>query len=886
MKLLKVAVCLALVLIATALIGQSTTSPLEKPINKKYLEHLIKIGIDSVREAHGLLPLANDVILYRAASHHAEYLQSTNDFSHVERVEGYETPQDRANAYGAKNYLLYENIAMIPYNVPVKDKDGSKKTYRTYGELANAFVIGWVNSPGHYQNMITPPLNITGVSIEFDSGSTKVYAVQKFADVLYQYHFEEDKAFFTYSQFVPAPLVSNFAYPEQKNSNYPHKLKNPNMEPAEYLKLQKMINQIAGHKEIKVDGRTIWVKMYLNASTLLNFLEDADDGLAIEIIEYTPFDCNNPEYYTLDSRRNKASELSDTILVPVYRKKLMKGFKPRRPSTWSRIRRELKKKDDERNVLTKVIDGIRMPYTPDQFKAQLGKIPKGLKNYNEINLVYIKGKQIIRVNHFSSVCGEFYNEFHPLFPERVKSKFVYQPIATVKEYDFDFHFKKGKSTYSYQDLKPVLDSLTDDAFIVLNAKVNAFSSVEGSEEVNLKLQKERAQSIIKAFQDKQTLPIQPEISAEINWELFKTQIDSTEELSHLRGLSKLELQDSLKQDVFVRRLEKYLAKQRVAKVKIKTQYDLNDSTLADFLWDEYKRLIGKLERYERDKDTLFTYVLDTLVAMQEFTFQKILQKKLPVSLLHDFIHTAVAGSTNLYVNRYFYYEYFNIPANKRGIQLEDLRDYSTENYFHSLGAYNYLIRAIRDWDGKSKFDGQEIDLTSSIIANIGRKNPELDSAVKKLKINFYFKAANYFFMKDEWVEKNEYLTRIYAAYYNSPDLAEDHALRLAKFFIELKNSALASNILKPFAHSSNKEILILIAKLNYVNPIEYQSEDYPNQLIALYEKLDPADWCGMFVGNCNISFQILDSENFRNFYCEKCSEFKNYAQSPEKWPTE
>ena len=220
---------------------------------------------------------------------------------------------------------------------------------------------------------------------------------------------------------------------------------------------------------------------------------------------------------------------------------------------------------------------------------------------------------------------------------------------------------------------------------------------------------------------------------------------------------------------------------------------------------------------------------------------------------------------------------------KRGIKWEQLRDYSTEDYFHSLGAYNYLIKAIKDWDGKSKFNGQKADLTEAIISNISRKNPELDSLVQKLRINFLFKTASYFYNSDNWVKKDEYLVRIYAAYDNDTTLNEEKSLRLAKFFIEFKNSELARMILQPHAESSNKETLILLAKLNYYNSIEYKNERYANSLVELFPKLLPEDWCGMFVGNCNISFQVFDSENLRKFYCDKCSRYKNIAQTPEKW---
>ncbi|MBL7931341.1 MAG: hypothetical protein JNL60_05550, partial [Bacteroidia bacterium] len=91
--------------------------------NEKYLEHLIKEGIDSVRLAHNLKPLYNDSILYVAAKYHAEYLFTKKDIGHTE-PENPKTfdPQKRAEYFGAVNYLVGENVAFTFVNSPTKSK--------------------------------------------------------------------------------------------------------------------------------------------------------------------------------------------------------------------------------------------------------------------------------------------------------------------------------------------------------------------------------------------------------------------------------------------------------------------------------------------------------------------------------------------------------------------------------------------------------------------------------------------------------------------------------------------------------------------------------------------------------------------------------------------
>lgn len=856
-----------------------------KSLNSKYLEHLIKTGIDSVRTAHQLLPVVNDSILYLAAQHHANYLEEIGKLSHLENNTLYKTPTDRANHFGAVNYQVYENIAYTYYNVPLKDKKGKKTTAVSYQQLANQFVIGWVNSPGHYQNIITPNIEITGLAIKKDKNSNRVYAVQKFAEVLFKYSFTEPKHIFPYSDYQPLDPIQEFPFTNSFQTTYPYGLKASSKSSDELKNINQVIEKLSGYRELEVDdNNNVWIKMYLQAEHLLNFIETNQDGLAIEVIKYKPYDCGNPAYYTWSTRRNQASELSDTLLLPVFRKKLMRGFKPKRKSTLKRIKKELKKKESELNLYQKIMAGIRLPYTPDKFKYKLAKLPKNMEGYNEINLVFIKDNEIVRVSHFSDVCGEHYEEFHPVAALRSQGSFEYIPVAPIKEYEFDFHFKKGKTDYKYEDLKPVLDSLTDDEFIVLNAKIHAFSSVEGSEKINLALQERRANNIIKAFQSKQSSIISPTISTTINWPLFYEQIDSNPELIHLKGLPQSALKDSLLNKKFTAKNEQFLAEQRIAKVQISTKYNLNSNTLQKFIFQEYEHYIQKIEQLEEGETNDFEQLLDTLLAIQEYCFQQVLLNNLPENTLHLLKHTAKKGTMKLYVNHWYYLDYFKVPIAKRSIQWESLESYSQLNSFVPVGAYNYMIKAIENWDPKTNFNGAKDEEVLSVFYNLQYAFPDSTQAIENLQINYWFKNADHHFNRDNWVKKEEYLLRIYKYYAAKQKLSVTKIIKLAKYFIELKSPTLAQGIISRYSGELNKELKILSLKLDYFNSIEYHSDAYASSLLEARSYLSQSEWCGLFVGDCNISFQVFDAKVLRDFYCEECRDFKNYAQQPEKWP--
>ena len=106
-------------------------------INTKYLEHLIKEKVDSVRISLNLKPLANDSTCFLAAKDHSDYMVREKSFSHNQvRGSNKEKPQDRVNFYGGVNYLAGENLGRTYINKRMRDKKGmeysaSRKIYKT-----------------------------------------------------------------------------------------------------------------------------------------------------------------------------------------------------------------------------------------------------------------------------------------------------------------------------------------------------------------------------------------------------------------------------------------------------------------------------------------------------------------------------------------------------------------------------------------------------------------------------------------------------------------------------------------------------------------------------------------------------------------------------------
>lgn len=146
------------------------------------LEQLIKEKIDSVRIKKNRKALSIDEILYKAAMHHSEYIKKTGKLSHTETgKKEFKSPQDRADFYGAQQLLVGENILWSDYNLNITSDRGKKFNARSIESLANALVTIWLESPGHYKNLLLNEYTLTGVAVVFNTTENRVYVTQVFA---------------------------------------------------------------------------------------------------------------------------------------------------------------------------------------------------------------------------------------------------------------------------------------------------------------------------------------------------------------------------------------------------------------------------------------------------------------------------------------------------------------------------------------------------------------------------------------------------------------------------------------------------------------------------------------------------------------------------------
>lgn len=872
-------------------------------VNYGYLEHLIKTKIDSVREDHDLKTLVNDSILYVASAHHGRYLNERGDLTHEEKeFDEWETPQLRAEYYGAHSgYLVGENIAMMPIGGQVKDKKGRVLPCESYDEIAYNFVNAWVLSKGHYQNIITPEYQLTGLAIMVDTANKRVYAVQKFAQVVGQFEFQENKAFFNYSDWSPPEPITSFdGIPfEMHKGKHAYGLKSARDSAKQCADCYSDSNPYISPFKIKIEGRNIWLYSF-DPAYVDALIDHKKDGFAVEVVDYDQYACGNPAYYQDPSRRNQQCAFSGLLLEPVYREQIRKGFKPRYKTRWERMRKYMKRPDDkEEGFVERVKKGRQVPPEYETFRMKVGKLPREpLNGYHELNLVIIQKGKICRIVHFSGKCGVD-DVWDVRKPGINWDTCTYQLPIQVKALSLEIPFEKGKYQYEAEELQPMLDALQYENIQIQKLEVKAYSSVEGSREVNTRLQQQRAESIVSALTLENQDSVITNIETAENWPFFMEQIASNEALNELRGISEDSLKLMALDPEWASRMEPFLALQRKAVIQMEAKIPNTPRNRIQLLTDEYERHLT----FPIKNDTLnWSFHQDSaLCALQELSGY-LRGGHMTCEEIQALSHDRASMSTPLFYLRakinfycrplvYDDYTWLKLQVD----QLMELLLLDVENPDADQAHYFvYLWLELQELDpdmANGMFS--EEDEVGQILLKLWEESSTAERAFREeLLVGYLTGRARWLHGGDPFnirkpVELIEVL-QVLGSIVLQKDLNLERRHYWAKFFTYYEQYYAAIALLTPTIEENTATVAMksLYAKLLFIHPQEFPAQSYIDYLIQLKEELPAEDWCALFVGPCNISFQVFDHVDLRQLYCKQCSGQRNYAQDPNQWESQ
>ena len=151
------------------------------------IARLIHEKINSQRRRHGLQPLKWNPTITVIAQRHSEDMAANSFFSHNNR-QG-QSPTDRGLAMGFDcrkdypgyyTYGLAENIWQgYTYGSTTTIGFITRKNFLSDDEIASRSVSGWMNSPGHRENILTREYTDSGIGVAITEDD-KVYTTQNF----------------------------------------------------------------------------------------------------------------------------------------------------------------------------------------------------------------------------------------------------------------------------------------------------------------------------------------------------------------------------------------------------------------------------------------------------------------------------------------------------------------------------------------------------------------------------------------------------------------------------------------------------------------------------------------------------------------------------------
>lgn len=146
-------------------------------VDKGLLSDLVIKYTNEQRREAGLEPLSQDDTLEELATSHSLHMAKRDYFSHTtERRTGEDIPfSERVSAQELGFRRTAENLALQPVvlskRITTRTAPSGETTREverdkaTYDKVARSTVDGWMKSPGHRENILTPELNRVGIGV-------------------------------------------------------------------------------------------------------------------------------------------------------------------------------------------------------------------------------------------------------------------------------------------------------------------------------------------------------------------------------------------------------------------------------------------------------------------------------------------------------------------------------------------------------------------------------------------------------------------------------------------------------------------------------------------------------------------------------------------------
>ncbi|GAB5527191.1 MAG: hypothetical protein Roseis2KO_50630 [Roseivirga sp.] len=541
------------------------------------------------------------------------------------------------------------------------------------------------------------------------------------------------------------------------------------------------------------------------------------DGFAVDVIKREQYSCSGPNQ-TADSWAYEG-----TLLPPLFKKDFEKA---QEKDGWYWI-----------------------PYQ---------KLPAEFDPNNiEYNLLIAQSKWLCEYRKVTN--GEFTNWsllptglYRDSIPETVGEEFKY----LQKKVSFEIPFQKDQSQFDSTFFKPVYDSLNFTDFAVTHIKIQAFASVEGTLERNIKLQESRAQNIVNALQAYQTERVTSEVSAEENWEEFRRQMAGTR-FPEFATLPKTEVKSRIANDKeLAQTLEPLLAGHRKAQIEITLEKRLTLKT------DDPDKLKAFFQQRINEKN------IEEAIFIQNAIFQKVKDEKLPEDFIDELEIPQSLQYTPVLNNKAIFKNEQEVTSLEESLgDFMRLLELMPDN---NRIQYNVVATKTKLWSQtNNRTYGADIDARLKLL----EKSALDKSLVARLRMNYNILLIEYLDLAKQYRRKPRILNQIFKSYQQT-NLTDEERLGLAKYMVRHSRQDNARSIMETRVYQPGSSMDLRY----YYMSITMYSRTFlkdPKYLRLMDKTLEanPLPFCDYLrpLPQQGLSFQLLGQPELKERYCNVCS---------------
>ncbi len=572
---------------------------------------------------------------------------------------------------------------------------------------------------------------------------------------------------------------------------------------------------------IKMD-RTNTLYFEVNDKKWFNLLfKNAGDGIAVDVVSKDRYGCLEvlPEL----------QQIRGELLKPVYAPELKKTLRPA-----------------ENN----------------KFRARVGRLPDSYKTKEvEFNILFLTDKNLCQ--YYTIFNLESY-QWDLLDMGMYLDSITYKTKLSAKVKDdqyslkqktltFTIPFEKNKSIYSQEDIKPLYDSLRLTDFNIKKIDIKAYASVEGNAERNLKLQQERASSIVKAMQAFQEPTIETKVSTSENWVEFLNDITGTN-FDSFKSLTKAEVKQKLTGST-ARELEKYLRNHRKAVVRLELERI-----------DKYKDMateviIGLFNQAIGDDN------LDEATTLQNSIFERLKGKEANPDVLSS-MEIPRQLKYAPFFNKNSAFRYLKDERNLL-IAYKELQELEKLAPKDKRIKYNIAALKMRIW--RYNVEPVKQENFKNELLNL-KKYGINQRLINRMLVNYHIIKSELYMRARDYANKDKSVAYIVANYKNVP-LQDYDYLSLAQFLTYYADLKAAENLLQPKMKTVDvdENLLFYYLNLTLVNKEIIQNPEYRTIMLNAIN-LNKERFCRLFNASNEggVTFQLLEDDYLHDTYCESC----------------